>query len=63
MQGLELWNKERAILEIGKMKSPIGYQEIRPRAWERSERLSQDHGKHKPISRRQERHRESSKRT
>ena len=39
MQGLELWNKERAILEIGKMKSPIGYQEIRLRAWESSERL------------------------
>ena len=29
MQGLELRNKERAILEIGKMKSPIGYQEIK----------------------------------
>ena len=37
MQGLELWNKERAILEIGKMKSPIGFQEIRLRAWESSE--------------------------
>ena len=39
MQGLQLWNKERAILETGKMKSPIGYQEIRLRAWESSERL------------------------
>ena len=38
-EGLELCNKERAILEIGKMKSPIGYQEMRLQAWESSERL------------------------
>ena len=30
MQGLELRSKERAILKIGTMKSPIGFQEIKP---------------------------------
>ena len=33
-QRLKLWSKKAAILESGKMKSPKGYRERRPPAWE-----------------------------